>query len=73
MQKLITAVTVMSTHLRQNSCRVCGLDLEPFRFCSICDQPYQFRCHKCDQYVDEQIHTECKIYKESKKEVSQNV
>ena len=67
MQKLITAVTVMTTHLRQDSCRSCGLEIEPFRFCSFCDQPCQFRCRNCDQYVDEQVHTECEIHKEFKK------
>ena len=61
MQELIDAITVKTTHLRQDSCRGCGFEIEPFRFCSFCNQPLQFRCRNCDKDTEEQIHVHNKF------------
>lgn len=44
--------------MRIDSCRKCGTELEMYKICSVCDQPIQFHCRKCDLETDEQIHTD---------------
>ncbi len=45
--------------MRKDSCRGCGLELEPFKICLGCNQPNQFHCLECNRTTDEQIHFGC--------------
>ncbi len=61
MQKLVLVKSdELITHQRKDSCRVCGIEIVPLHFCSDCKQPYQFQCPKCELYIDEQLHFDCK-------------
>jgi len=61
MQELIqVSFNELITHQRNDSCRVCGTEIQPLHFCSDCNQPYQFQCAKCKLHIDEQIHFRCK-------------
>jgi len=54
---------LLTTHLREDSCRNCGKKLQPDSFCSDCNQPYQFQCPHCNHFVDKQIHFGCESIK----------
>ena len=46
-------------HMKQDSCRKCGVVLEVKKRCDICSQANQFFCHNCDYVSEEQIHFQC--------------
>ena len=50
--KLNTTVKFM----RKESCRVCGLEMEPKEQCSICRNYVSLHCPKCGKTTDTQIH-----------------
>ena len=60
MQELISIISNGNHHIRQDSCRVCGNEVKAIHFCQVCNQPIQFQCPDCVQYLDEQIHSDCK-------------
>ena len=60
MQELIQVRSdELITHPRNDSCRVCGKDVKAIHFCHVCNQPIQFQCTECVQFLDEQIHYDC--------------
>ena len=60
MQELILPLSYeIKNHLRQDSCRGCGKELDIIALCQVCDKPIQFRCKDCDQFLEEQLHYDC--------------
>ena len=61
MQELISTKSyVTPNRTRQDSCRGCGNEVKAIHFCQVCNEPIQFQCPKCNKFVDEQIHSNCK-------------
>ena len=42
--------------MRQESCRACGLEMEPQEQCNICHNYVSLHCPKCGKTTDTQIH-----------------
>ena len=42
--------------MRQESCRKCGLEMEPDLICEVCKNFIQSHCPKCNRTNDLQIH-----------------
>lgn len=42
--------------MRIESCRICGLDMEPNIQCNICKDFQSLHCPKCGKNSDKQIH-----------------
>jgi hypothetical protein len=45
--------------MRKDSCRNCGIIMQEFQHCIVCNVVNQFVCAHCRRASDEQIHPEC--------------
>lgn len=47
--------------MRINSCRKCGVQLTVVGICITCNEALIFRCLKCVDYTEENIHSKCRV------------
>ena len=47
------------TTMRKDSCRNCGITMQEFQHCTVCNIVNQFVCAHCRRASDEQIHPDC--------------
>ena len=42
--------------MRKESCRTCGIEMQPEKLCNICHNYVSLHCPKCGNTTDTQIH-----------------
>ncbi len=45
--------------MKDNSCIICGHELEVIKKCDICHKVNQFHCHESGYVTEKQIHFQC--------------
>ena len=45
--------------MREESCRICGKEMNEFQRCPVCSQIIRFTCRQCGMFSEEQIHMDC--------------
>jgi hypothetical protein len=49
------------TTMRKDSCRNCGVTMQEFQHCTVCNIVNQFVCSHCRRATDEQVHLKCDL------------
>ncbi|MGC1426572.1 MAG: hypothetical protein WA833_07690 [Nitrosotalea sp.] len=47
--------------MRKDSCRNCGVTMQEFQHCTVCNVVNQFVCSHCRRATDEQVHLKCDL------------